>query len=76
MRSIVPGRDESREKRIGAVVAAPDREQVRQSGLIGDVRIAIERRVAAGLARRGDARERDVELAPVARALRLEMRDL
>ena len=57
-------------------VATPDGEEIRQSRLIRDVRIAIERGVAAGGARRRDARERGVELVPVARALRLEMRDL
>ena len=67
---------EAREERARAVVAAPDREEVGEARLIRDVRIAVERRVAAGRARRGDAREGGVELAPVPRALRLEMRDL
>ena len=57
-------------------VAAPDRKQIREAGLVRDVRIPVEHDVHAPAARVLDATEDVVELAPVARPLRLEVRDL
>src|SRR4029079_10039117 len=67
---------ESPEKSGSAAVATPYREEVGESRLVGDVWIAIESRVASSGARGGYSCERGVEFSPVARTLRLEMRDL
>jgi hypothetical protein len=64
---------EPTEKGLRALIAAPYRKEIRQSGLIRDVRIPVERGVDPGLACRGNPIERDVELLPVPRALRFEM---
>src|SRR3989337_3993666 len=48
---------EPREEGVGAAVAAPHREEIREPRLVRDVRIAVEGDVEAVTARRGDPRE-------------------
>ena len=64
------------EEPIVAAFAAPHREQVGQARLIGDVGVAIERDVDTAAPRPGNPRKHLVELVPVARPLRLQVRDL
>ena len=67
---------QAREEGVGSTVAARHRKQVRESGGVGEVRIAIERDVHSTAPLASDAREHVVELFPVARPLRFQMRDL